>query len=214
MSNNGIRKTSAGAVIVYILGLISYGALGYLVYSNIELVHSWIPDFCFDFNDGSNTGSNAEPSTVVFCVIASLMAVFATVVYLSNMSNKGYRPMQLSFIIAEFVSMFLIFGVYYIALMLNLLDRNNAEKVIMGFQIAGTVILAVELIFLIVYKTWRAIPLFFLYIITGYIATVLVLGIVRAILLLVIIIVMFIVFGGGGGKKRIVDKDGTVYEEI
>ena len=138
----------------------------------------------------------------------------ASVIYIVNMANRGYRPLQPLFLIIPLVGGFMIFGLYYGGLWLKLIQPGEPNRALMILNIIGAALLLLDLVLLIAKKTLRAIPLWILFVLFSYIFSVLTVAVVQAVILLIAIIVMIFIFGSGGRKKIIRGDDGKLYKEI
>jgi len=201
--------------VIYILGVISAGWLAWEIYTYFYALSPWFRDFFMDIEAESFPTAVISVPEIIGCIVAVILFIAALVVYLMNMSNLGYRPFQLLYLIAAAVAGFLIFGIYYGSLWLKLYDDPNAKTAITVMMIAGAVIYVAELVVMIIKKTFRAVPLWLFYILLGYLISVLAIAVVQAVLLLIGIAVIAGIWGSfGSGKKRIRGSDGKIYEEI
>lgn len=203
--------------VIYILALLSLVALAYQIYTNFAQISIGFNEFAFDMKPAEDyVPMSMSAGQIVLCVLAALMFVFGSIVYIGNMSNLGYQPMQLVHFIITSVGCLMTVGMYYFSIFLKGNGFWSADnKVVRIIQIIGCVVLLAELIFLVIQKTLRAVPLWIIYLILGYLVTVLVVAIVQIVIYLIAFAVICIVaLSLGNGKKRIVDKDGNVYEEV
>lgn len=204
-----------GKVILYILTL---AALGYLIAELVRHFDSFYPffkEFFLYIESPVRPASGITSAEIVWCSISGVVLLIGVICYLVNMAELGLLPISLPAVIYAAVSGFLLFGVYYGALTLH--EITEADPLPVGILIAMGVGAAAFLglfVYLIVTRTFRAIPLIPIYLFIGLAAAVLILLAIRAVLYAIALAVIAAVMLSFNTKKRIVDRDGTVYEEV
>ena len=214
-TNIGGAKVKAVKAIIYTLAL---GGLAYLIATLVKYFDSFYPffkDFFLYIKAEDKIPSGITSSEIVLCTVSGVLLIVGLIVYLANMANRGLRPIGFLPFLYSSIAGCLTFGLYYGAMSFGGLSETDKLPVwMLVVMLVGAAAFLGQFIYLIVTRTWRAIPLCFFYLLLGFCAMILVLLSIRMLLYAIGLIIIAVVMLSCGHKKRIVDKDGTVYEEI